>query len=125
MAQVLVIDEDPMVGTVLEMGLVLAGHQVRLARSAAEAIALATKPVDIVLVEYDLTHMHGEDLCALLREKGRRADLPVIMTTVRNSSEVRRAADAIGALALLRKPFHWAELIKVIGERAPGASRRP
>lgn len=71
MADVLIVDEDPEVRTMLGWFLAIQGHEVRGAGSAAEALDAITAQVpDAVVLDLDLPDMPGHDLLAVVRTHG-------------------------------------------------------
>ncbi len=106
---VLVVDDEPNMQAVMRLILEEAGHRVRLAASAEEALAHAADPaLDVVLTDLKMPGMGGEALFARLRES--RPDVPVIVVTAHGS--IRSAVQAIrdGAADYLPKPFEPEQL---------------
>ncbi len=72
--------------------------------SAAEALDfLATRPVDLILLDHYLPDGSGLDLVRRLRQLGHRTD--VIMVTAARDLATVQAAMRLGALQYLVKPF--------------------
>ena len=80
--RILVVDDDPAIGRLMQRYLALEGFDVRLARSGAEAAAMAREGAhDIVLCDIKLPDADG---IAVLRELKRMDEsIPVIMITGR------------------------------------------
>ena len=65
---VLVVDDDDGVATVLERLLAADGYAVRRARDGREALALAAdRAPDLVLLDLDMPRLGGFDVCAALK----------------------------------------------------------
>ncbi|RMG42683.1 MAG: sigma-54-dependent Fis family transcriptional regulator [Acidobacteria bacterium] len=113
-AQILVVDDEPVVCEVLEQLLGRrAGHDVAVASSAEEAERwLASRPVDLVLLDLMLP---GTDGLELLRKI--LADDPqreVIMMTAHGSVETAVEAMKAGAFHYLTKPFQNDEVLLLV-----------
>ncbi|WP_436790443.1 response regulator [Yinghuangia sp. YIM S10712] len=80
---------------------------VGVAGLGAEALRmLATREVDLVLLDLYLPDMHGLDLCRTMRGRGHRADV-IVVTSARDLALVRSAV-SLGVVHYLLKPFSFA-----------------
>ncbi len=87
------------------------GYQVLTATSGQQALdALATRDVDIVLLDVVMPGMDGFEVCRRIRADERTAFLPVVMVTATSGPEKSSALDA-GADDFVTKPFDRAELL--------------
>ncbi len=124
-ALVLVVDDDPSVGTVLEALVRQAGMRALHVASGAAALAVVQEqPIDLVVTDLCMPEMDG---LTLLSQLSRTApDLPVVILTAHGT--VPRAVEAMraGAADFLLKPFDREELLfvlrKVLGA-SPGSTR--
>lgn len=113
MAQVLLVEDDP----VIRQGLVRAlggyGHAVSTAASGAEALRLvvADRP-DLVVLDLGLPDLDGREVLTMLRAV---SDTPVIVATARDAEPEIVAALEAGADDYLVKPFGGAQLHARIG----------
>jgi DNA-binding response OmpR family regulator len=101
-ATVLVVEDEPMIGRILEHKLVREGHRVLWARSAAEAEALCAG-VDVALVDVTLER-DGVALAAGWSEEAAPARGWLAMVEARHPEEADRAVRA-GARGAVVKPF--------------------
>jgi DNA-binding response OmpR family regulator len=103
-ATVLLVEDEPMIGRILEHKLTREGHRVLWARSAAEADALAgTEPVDVALVDVTLER-DGVALAASWSGARAPARGWLVMVEARRPEEALRASEA-GAWGTVVKPF--------------------
>jgi PAS domain S-box-containing protein len=127
--EVLVVDDDPGIVSLVSRQLRTLGFQPVIANSSGEALTrargavapLAAAVVDVVIPG----EMHGGELAARLREV--QPDLPVLLISG-YSGEVTRVRDALnGASAFLAKPFNSEELGRGLAEilRPPRPVERP
>ncbi len=111
MSVVLLIDDEPAMGKLVELSLADLGPRVIQATTGQEALELArTESPNVVLLDLAL---NGEDGLALLpRLKAVREGMPCIVFTVHDS----RAAEAksSGAAGFVAKPFRSETLRKVV-----------
>ena len=104
MAQILVVDDDYNILQVLRMRLASDGHQVSLASSAEEALAVGkTQAPDLALIDLKLGNEDGMVLMEALRNQ--IPGLPVIILTAFGSIDTAVAAMKRGAYNYLTKPF--------------------
>jgi two-component system, OmpR family, KDP operon response regulator KdpE len=107
--EILVIDDEKQMRTLLEITLQSNGYIVRKAENAQEGlIAAANHPPDLVILDLGLPDESGHVVLQKLREWYTR---PVIILSVQNSEEdIVKALDS-GANDYLVKPFRTAELL--------------
>jgi two-component system response regulator AtoC len=121
-ALILVVDDDPAVGTVLEALLEQAGMRAIHAASAREALTLVEQhPVDLVVTDLRMPEMDGLELLARLAQQA--PELPVVVLTAHGTVPLAVEAMRAGAADFLLKPFDREELLFVLrkGLRASGA----
>lgn len=108
--RILAVDDTAPNRRLLEAVLVPKGYEVVQASTGAEAIAEASRGVDLVLLDIHLPDMSGFEVCQRLRNDPATAALPVVMVTATATSERVRGLEA-GADDFLSKPFEQAELL--------------
>ncbi|WP_153001838.1 response regulator transcription factor [Curtobacterium oceanosedimentum] len=109
MAEILVVEDDPEMGALVERGLVGEGHTVTVVTDGVAAlVAAATQSFDAAAIDVMLPEMTGFEVCRRLRETGQ--DFPVILVTARDAVDDRIFGLDAGADDYLTKPFAIAEL---------------
>jgi two-component system response regulator MprA len=120
--RLLVVDDDRALREVLRRALTLAGYEVRLAESGAQALAeIASAVPDAVVLDIGLPDIDGLEVCRLLRREGNR--VPVLMLTARDAVSDRIDGLDAGADDYLVKPFDVDELkarLRALLRRASG-----
>ena len=117
MARVLVVDDEARVRTFLSRSLGAQGHEVLEAEDGTAALtSLDRQSVDLVLLDLVMPRMGGLEVLAALQH--RDASTPVIVVTGSDSVGTRIQALDRGAVDVVRKPFHTAELIARIRRHA-------
>jgi two-component system response regulator AtoC len=107
---VLVVDDDPDVGRVIEALLVQAGISCRSVPDANSALAvLRERPMDVVITDLRMPGPSGLDLLEAIVE--RWPEIPVILLTAHATLDVAVEASIKGAADFLRKPFDREEVL--------------
>lgn len=109
MTNVLIVEDDPSLRTLLMRSLQENGFLVRPAGSAVEAWAVINEwPVDIIILDVMLPGANGLDLCREIRQQ---RDVPIIFLSAKGTELDRIVGLEIGADDYLAKPFDTRELI--------------
>jgi two-component system response regulator MprA len=107
--RVLVVDDEPAVRAALGRALGLERYEVLLAEDGRVALdTLATRHVDLVVLDIGLPGIDGLEVCRRLRGAGDRT--PVLMLTARDAIDDRVGGLDAGADDYLAKPFALREL---------------
>jgi len=106
---ILVVDDDSVLQRTLRINLVARGHEVVIARTGREAIALfAAHPIDLVILDLGLPDLDGVDVLRILRENSK---VPVIVLSARQQADDKVEALDVGADDYVSKPFSMDELM--------------
>ncbi|MFO0945139.1 MAG: response regulator transcription factor [Planctomycetota bacterium] len=106
----LVIEDDPVIGKSLHKGFVEAGHDCALATTGDKGLKLAeSQPFDAIVLDLMLPGLSGIEILRELRKRGWRT--PVIALTSLGAVEERVAGLNAGADDYIVKPFAFAELM--------------
>lgn len=116
MAQILIVDDEPLTIRMLSRFLAIMGHETIDALSSRQARdRLAYLTPDAILLDIMLPDMSGIDLCRELRAEPTTAGLPIIMISARVPPQEQEAA-AAGANAYLSKPINLQSLRDTLAE---------
>lgn len=111
-ANVLVVEDDKSLGTLLSYNLGAAGYQVALATSAEDGeLMLAEDHYDLIVLDWMLPEMSGIEFCARLRRASRGQQIPILLLTARSEEADRIRGFATGADDYVVKPFSVPELM--------------
>jgi CheY-like chemotaxis protein len=123
--RILVIDDEPLICTLLEYQLGGAGYAVRSFQRGEEALLhLAHEQPDLILLDVMMPEISGWDLCRQIRAS---SAVPVIMLTAKQGDEDVVAGLSNGADDYVGKPFNQAQLIariEAVLRRAQGRVAR-
>ena len=123
-ATILVVEDEPQVQELVAVNLEHAGHRVRRASTAGEAVdSIREELPDVLILDWMLPDESGLSLTRRLREDERTRTLPILMLTARAMEQDKISGLEAGADDYLTKPFSPKELaarIKaVLRRRAP------
>ncbi|HEX4047662.1 MAG TPA: response regulator transcription factor [Elusimicrobiota bacterium] len=108
----LIIDDEEDYRVIISEVLRGAGYEVRSARDGGEGLeALKQAPADVVLVDWMMPKMDGEQFCRAMRGALGLKDIPVIMLTVKQTADEELEALHFGVDDFVVKPFKAAELL--------------
>ncbi|MBN8678803.1 MAG: response regulator transcription factor [Chitinophagales bacterium] len=107
---VLFVEDEPKLGASVRKELMEHGYEVDLAFDGSIGERLfKSKSYDIVLLDINLPHINGLELCKRIRESNQ--DVPILMLTALGELDDKMEAFASGADDFLVKPFHLRELL--------------
>lgn len=108
--RILVVEDDPKLGALLEQGLGEEELEVDLVTDGVDGLAAAlTTSYDLILLDYMLPRKSGMDVAIELRAAGRAT--PILMLTARDAPEDLRRAREVGVNEIMGKPFRFGELV--------------
>ena len=111
MANLLIVDDDTLARTILNLAMQQEGHQVVEADTGEECLALAQQQTrDMILLDAKMPKMDGFTCCAELKALLRDRCPPIIMITGLADQESVDRAFAVGAIDYVTKPIHMAVL---------------
>lgn len=108
--RILLLEDDPNLGLIVEESLVKAGFEVRLVRHGQAGLdALEKQPCDLCLVDVMMPVLDGFSFARQVRET--TPDLPLIFLTARSLIKDKTEGFNIGCDDYLTKPFSMEELL--------------
>ncbi|MEO7372695.1 MAG: response regulator transcription factor [Terrimesophilobacter sp.] len=106
---ILVVDDDPEMGRLLERGLVAEGYEVTVVTNGVDALVAVTRDsFSVAAIDVMLPQMSGFEVCRRIRQSG--STMPVLLLTARDAVEDRVFGLDSGADDYLTKPFAFVEL---------------
>jgi CheY-like chemotaxis protein len=113
--RILVVDDEKFVCDAVKMMLNFDGHTVQTASSAAEALSILEKDkFDLVITDYDMPVMRGDELAKQIR--GRNPRQPIVMIT----AYAEMLPDPLpGVDCIISKPFLLENLRQAIAKAVP------
>src|SRR5690242_14722148 len=107
-APILLVDDDPIVCSLMRAALESEGYFVREARDGEEGCRLYEKfQPQLVIADVVMPRMDGFEMCRELRRLPQPAHLPILMVTgLDDVASIAKAYDA-GATDFTSKPINW------------------
>lgn len=118
--RVLVAEDNVVLGDVIRFNLQRSGFAVTLARNGEEALRMvASQPFDILVTDYEMPGLDGEELCARVRNELKLESIRIVMCSAKGLELDREELKArLGIVAILYKPFSIRELTTLLDKLA-------
>ncbi len=114
--KVLLVDDEHDVAEVTRFRLAKAGFEVTLLTDGAQALDYLMKNdrPDLILLDFRLPGMQGDEVCKKIKQSAELSALPVIIISASQEHINQESVQAFGAAAFLIKPFDFGELLTKI-----------
>jgi len=120
-SKILIVEDDPALGEVLEYNFTQAGFDVELARNGRDALRMAKERVpDLVVLDIMLPEIDGLEVCRRLRSQAPTRKTLVLMLTAKAEETDQVIGFSVGADDYVIKPFS----VAVLQERVKALLRR-
>ena len=111
----IVVDDDPVIRSILRSTLAGVGIGVHLASCGGEATTIAKRiKADLFLLDLLMPRMNGLETCRILRSMDAYCDTPIVVLTGHCGADAQTAAFDAGASMFLLKPFRPALLLQAL-----------
>ncbi len=124
--RILVVDDEPQITRVLRTTLSAQGYDLRVANDGETALEIMKDwTPDLVITDLAMPRMDGLELCRRVRAK---AEMPIIVLSVRGEERTKVQALDAGADDYVTKPFGMSELLARVRanlRRAPASEPEP
>jgi len=124
--RILVVDDEPQITRVLRTTLSAQGYDLRVANDGETALEIMKDwTPDLVITDLAMPQMDGLELCRRVRAK---AEMPIIVLSVRGEERTKVQALDAGADDYVTKPFGMSELLARVRanlRRAPAGEPEP
>lgn len=110
---ILVVDDEPDVCEMIELGLSSDGYRVLTAEGGQGAIDLVrNQAIDLLITDFKMPGMNGIDVATSLREMA--PDLPVIVVTGYMAEGMLDNYSELEKVEVIRKPFAFETLVQAV-----------
>lgn len=110
MGRILVIDDSPTVVVALREALAPSGHEVETLEVFTDlAPAIRTRPPDLIVLDLEIPALSGLEMGRFVR-RFEREHVPILIHSGRAETELREAAEALGAAGWVPKGLPPSEL---------------
>ena len=116
--RILIVEDTAIMADVLKRNLSRAGLNPTVARNGAEACEMVqTQPFDMIVTDFRMPRMNGDEFIRNLRMTPLNCDVPVILVSGKGLEvDTEQLRIDLGIRAFLFKPFSPSELISVVLE---------
>jgi two-component system alkaline phosphatase synthesis response regulator PhoP len=109
---IVIVEDDEDIADSIRYNLEREGFRVRVAATGEEALNLIFDgPPGLVLLDLNLPHMSGLEMCRRLRLESKTAKVPILMVTARADESDKVLGLNLGADDYITKPFSMRELV--------------
>lgn len=110
--KILIVDDDPDIRDILKLTLSEENYEVIEAKDGEEAMKIiSSKALDLILIDYKMPKMDGQQVCRLVKNDLLLRHLPVIMVTGKGEINDKVTGIDAGADDYIVKPFEPKELL--------------
>jgi len=109
---IIIIEDDEDIADSIRYNLEREGFRIRIAPTGEDALNLILDRLpNLILLDLNLPHMSGFELCRRLRAEASTARLPILMLTARTDEADKVLGLNMGADDYITKPFSMRELV--------------
>jgi two-component system, OmpR family, alkaline phosphatase synthesis response regulator PhoP len=109
---IVIVEDDEDIADSIRYNLEREGYRLRLAKSGEDALGLILDRLpNLIILDLNLPHMNGFELCRRLRAEPSMARVPILMLTARSDEADKVLGLNIGADDYITKPFSMRELM--------------
>ena len=109
---IIIVEDDEDIADSIRYNLEREGFRVRVAGTGEDALKLILEgPPNLILLDINLPHMSGFEICRRLRAESLTATVPILMLTARADETDKVLGLNIGADDYITKPFSMRELV--------------
>jgi DNA-binding response OmpR family regulator len=109
---IVIVEDDEDIADSIRYNLERAGFRVRVASTGEDALNLILEgPPNLILLDLNLPHMSGFEMCRRLRAESTTAHVPILMLTARTDESDKVLGLNLGADDYITKPFSMRELV--------------
>lgn len=113
-ARILIVDDEPLILRMTEKLLADDGYEVRTCHMwPSVASVVREHDPDLILLDYNMPGLRGDDLCAILKRTVRR-EIKIVLYSSESESDLRSIMAACGADGFILKSTPGPELLEEI-----------
>jgi CheY-like chemotaxis protein len=117
MPKILIVDDDVIITDLMKMLVSMEGHQPTTVNDSTKAIEVADSVhPDLITLDLMMPGLTGFELCELLHNDPRFANIPVVIVSAKDDFASKEQAFKAGAREYITKPFGVDDFIQKIKE---------
>ena len=115
MPKILIVDDDVSITELMKALVRMGGHQPTTVNDSRKAIEVANSVhPDLITLDLMMPGLTGFELCDLLHNDPKFANVPIVIVSARDDRESKEKAIEMGAKDYITKPFGVDELMNKI-----------
>jgi DNA-binding response OmpR family regulator len=115
MPKILIVDDDVSITELMKALVKMDGHQPTTVNDSTKAIEVANSVnPDLITLDLMMPGLTGFELCDLLHNDPKFANVPIVIVSARDDRESKEKAIEMGAKDYITKPFGVDELMNKI-----------
>jgi DNA-binding response OmpR family regulator len=115
MPKILIVDDDVDITEFMKALVSMGGHQPTTVNDSTKAIEVANSMhPDLITLDLMMPGLNGFELCDLLHNDPKFANIPIVIVSARDDRESKDKAIEMGAKDYITKPFGVDELMNKI-----------
>jgi two-component system, OmpR family, response regulator RpaA len=117
MPKILIVDDDVTITELMKALVKMDGHEPTTVNDSMKAmeVAQSVNP-DLITLDLMMPGLTGFELCELMHNDPKFANIPIIVVSARDDTESKQKALEAGAMAYITKPFGVDDFIGKIKE---------
>jgi DNA-binding response OmpR family regulator len=120
MPKILIVDDDVTITELMKALVKMEGFEPFTVNDSMKAVEAANSiNPDLITLDLMMPGLTGFDLCELLRNDPKFANIPIVIVSARDDLESKAKASRVGANDYLAKPFEARDLIGKINSLIP------
>ncbi len=114
--RVLIAEDSRVMAKVMQLNLSRAGFEAVIAENGLIAWErLCEEPFDLLLTDFQMPEMEGDELCRLLRQCPLNADIPVILVSAKGFElDLPALKQEVGISEVVYKPFSPRQIVETV-----------
>ncbi len=113
---ILIIDNDPLFHSIIEMVLIEQGFEVLKAKNGQEAFKqLEKNTIDIILLDYVLDDLDNYEICRRIRKNIQYDYIPILMLVASDDTDSIKAGVSSNANGIILKPINFPVFLQTLG----------
>ena len=116
--RVLIAEDNLVMADVIRFNLKRAGFDVMVAANGLQAKELLTENrFDLLLTDYQMPHVSGEELCEYARSLPGYEKIPFLMCSAKALElDHFKMAEQLGVVRIIKKPFSPTDIVRTVSE---------
>ena len=116
--KILIAEDNQVMADVLRFNLERAGYNVTISCSGREALdCLVKESFDLLVTDYQMPHLNGDELCRQLRQDERHREMKIIMCSAKGYElDIDALQKELDIFQIIFKPFSPVQMKQIVAE---------